>query len=74
MGHRSRWLHILQEVGGSAYLARGRWICMVVRWFRPSKAVASTVAALRETRCKDRTPRGRQYQPSRPPALDPNYL
>ena len=33
----------------------------------PSHAVASTVTALREMRCKDRIPRGSQYQPSRPP-------
>jgi hypothetical protein len=32
----------------------------------PSHAVASTVTALREMRCKDRIPRGNQYQPSRP--------
>jgi hypothetical protein len=35
----------------------------------PSNAVVSTVAALREMRCKDRIPKGSwlQYQPSRPP-------
>jgi hypothetical protein len=53
-------------------LGRGeRWIRVVFCILRcsPSNAVVSTVAvaALREImRCKDRIPRGSQYQPSRP--------